>query len=149
MTLTSEELDALRTDLLKRREALMADHALVKSDMAASAYPVKRRLIGLMAETDKLLTNINAARALMNYLENGRKSAVVRMLPPPEASPPGRIFVNRAPKIGVCGKHTFSSESQAKSAIHSRLNKGSSTSRLIAYFCKSCTGWHMTSREPA
>lgn len=68
-----------------------------------------------------------------------KKSGVPLMPKPPSAG--------SSPVIGACGKHTFSSKSQCRRAIVNRLEKGSDTDRLIAYFCHTCHGWHMSSRD--
>lgn len=43
------------------------------------------------------------------------------------------------------GKVSFSSESQAKQAARSRLNKGANTGKLRQYKCEHCASWHLTS----
>ena len=43
------------------------------------------------------------------------------------------------------GKMCFSSESQAKTAARSRLNRGSSVSKLRTYHCEHCHHWHFSS----
>lgn len=43
------------------------------------------------------------------------------------------------------GKVCFTSESQAKTAARSRLNRGSSVSKLRTYKCDHCHAWHFSS----
>lgn len=60
--------------------------------------------------------------------------------------PPARDPRSKYPK-GECGKVIFPSERIAKEAIHRRLNKGTGgATSLLAYHCKVCAGWHMSSR---
>lgn len=46
-----------------------------------------------------------------------------------------------------CGKQGFASRAEAMRARANRLNKGSNTSFLRAYFCDACKHWHLTSSK--
>lgn len=48
-------------------------------------------------------------------------------------------------RCGETGKVCFSSDSQARAAINSRLRKGSNVSQLRAYRCEHCNQHHMSS----
>lgn len=53
-----------------------------------------------------------------------------------------RSALRRCPQSG---KVSFTSQSQAKQAMRSRLNRGANVSRLRVFHCESCHAWHFTS----
>lgn len=63
--------------------------------------------------------------------------------------PPPKDQSNARLKVGACGKTVFPSENMAKKTARKRMDLGTGGARqLLAYFCRECAGWHLTSREP-
>lgn len=115
-------------------------------DLNRQMAALEAKKAGLGKGSEKKLSEIEAKLRMLRQQYNeppkfNRED--IALLPPP----PRRDFRASSVTIGPCGKHTFESERQCKDAIRHRLNKGANVNKLIAYFCRDCHGWHMTSRD--
>ena len=61
---------------------------------------------------------------------------------PVQLGKPKRLVLRLCP---VSGKHSFASESAAKSAAINQMSRRASTKKLTVYQCQDCKRWHMTS----